>query len=355
MIRLSKSCVGEREQRAVERVMRRAFFGMGEEVSAFERELAEFIGTPEVVCVNTGTSALHAALAALDITEGDEVIVPTLTYVASLQAISATGATAVLCDIDETTMTLDVEDARARINQRTKAIVFVYYASCPGTLDASYALAKEYKLRVVEDAAHAFGCKHRQRLVGASGDVTCFSFDGIKNITSGEGGAVVSRDDTLLQRVRSSRLLGVQADQDVTRQGWRFHMSDLFAAIGREQLKRLPAELGPRRVALAKRYQQELSGLPVKALYMPLDEIIPHIYPVRVSAQKRDFIRETLQAAGIATGLHYKPNHLLSYYQTSYSLPVAERVYRELLTLPLHPEITDEEQTLIIETLREHL
>jgi dTDP-4-amino-4,6-dideoxygalactose transaminase len=359
MIRLSKSCIGERELAAVSRVLSNSFLGMGPEVASFETELAAFIGVPEIVCVNTGTSAIHLALQAIGVGPGDEVLAPSLTYVATFQAISATGAKAVACDVDEAHLTLDVEDAKKRISSKTKAIVFVHYASCAGTLDAIYQLAREYNLRVIEDAAHAFGCKHQNKLIGSFGDITCFSFDGIKNITSGEGGAISTRDQAVIQKIKAARTLGVQAkenDFDVQAQGWRYHMSDLFAAIGREQLKRLYTELGPRRVLLAKRYQEQLARLMhLPQLTLPLHEIIPHIYPIRVHREKRDELREALRVAQIQTGLHYKPNHLLSYYRSETPLPVTEALYQELLTLPLHPDINIEEQDRIIEVVQQCL
>ncbi len=176
-LRLARSIVGEDELRALAGVIERGYLGMGSEVEAFEQELAAFIGRRrEVVCVNSGTAALHLALQACGIGPGDEVLVPTLTYVASFQAISATGATPVACDVTADTCSLDVADAQQRVTVRTRAIMPVHYASGAGDLDGVYALADEHGLRVVEDAAHAFGCTRREERVGAAGDIVCFSF-----------------------------------------------------------------------------------------------------------------------------------------------------------------------------------
>ena len=245
-LRLSKPDLTAAESSAVQRPLDNAFLGMGAEVKAFEQELEAYLGRP-VACVANGTAALQLALEACGIGPGDEVLVQSLTYVASFQAIAATGATAVACDIREESCTLDVEDAARRITGRTRVVMPVHYAGAVGTLDEIYRFAQGHGLRVVEDAAHAFGSAYAGRPVGGSGDVACFSFDGIKNITSGEGGCVVSDDATVLARVRDARLLGVENDTaarfsgqrswsfDVRAQGWRYHMSDIMAAIGRAQ------------------------------------------------------------------------------------------------------------------------
>jgi len=363
-IRLSKSSIGEAEQKAVAEVLQKEFLGMGEEVRLFEEEIKAYLQTDkEVVCVNTGTSALHLALASLDIGEGDEVLVPSLTYVASFQAISATGATPVAVDVKEDTLFIDVEDAKARVTEKTKAIMPVHYASNASQMDEVYTFAKAYNLRVIEDAAQAFGCTRGDRLVGQDGDIICFSFDGIKNITSGEGGAILSSDQEVVQRAQDGRLLGVEKDTqkrfagqrswdfDVSHQGFRYHMSNIMAAIGREQLKRV-GDFAQKRRAIAKCYLDELRSLDeVDFLAFDFEKIIPHIFVIK--AKNRDELREHLLANDIECGVHYKPNHLLSKYQTSYALPVTEKVYEEILTLPCHFDLTQEEQSRVIDAVKE--
>ena len=182
-MRLAKSVVGQRELEALAHVIEVGYLAMGADVQSFELELAEYLQTErEVVCVNTGTAALHLALQACDVGPGDEVLVPSLTYVASFQAVSATGATPVACEVRRETVCLDVEDAAKRITPKTKAIMPVHFTGNTGDLDAVYDLAKKHQLRVIEDAAQAFGCSHGAEFLGARGDITCFSFDGIKNI-----------------------------------------------------------------------------------------------------------------------------------------------------------------------------
>lgn len=355
-LRLSKSVVGTTEAEALSRViLEDGYLGMGREVQRFEVEIAAYLGVPAdaVACVGSGTAGLHLAVEAVT-RPGDEVLVQSLTYVASFQAISAARAVPVACEVSSATLTIDLEDAARRVTEHTRAIMPVHYASNPSNLEAIYRFAERHGLRVIEDAAHAFGCTHQGRRIGSFGDVVCFSFDGIKNITSGEGGAVVTRDAVVAERIRDARLLGVERDTtqrysggrswefDVKHQGYRYHMSNLFAAIGRVQLSRLESEFAPARVALAKRYRQHLHGMAdIRLLDTDLGAVVPHIQPILVEDGRRDSVREYLERQGIATGIHYKPNHLLSLYGGGgVSLPLTESLYEALLTLPLHPELT---------------
>lgn len=364
LIRLSRAQVGADELQALARVIETGYLGMSVEVQAFEKELTEYIGNNrQIVCVNTGTSALHLAVQGCGIGAGDEVLIPTITYVASFQAVSATGAAPVACEVDPTTGFIDVDDAAKRITSKTKAIMPVHYASGFSDLDKVYDLAQKHNLRVIEDAAHSFGGFYKDKRLGALGDVVCFSFDGIKNITCGEGGAVVTSDLKVANRIRDARLLGVERDTekrfsgqrswdfDVTEQGWRYHMSDLMASIGRTQLKRL-SEFSSRRQQVAKYYQQFLKQhSTLNCLDMDYDVVVPHIFLVLVKQGSRDHLRSYLEEKNIQTGLHYKPNHLLSLYKTSYALPKAEQMYEEILSLPLHSLLTDDDVKRVCEEI----
>lgn len=368
-IRLSKSCIGIEEKKAVMRVLDSEFLGMGVEVECFENEIADFIGVPSsnVVCVNTGTSALQLALAGLDIGDGDEVIVPSLTYVASFQAISATGATPVACDVNDSTLCIDLVDAERRITTKTKAIMPVHYASETGFIPALSRLAKKYSLRVIEDAAHSFGGHNNGERIGKVGDVICFSFDGIKNITSGEGGAIITSDLALLERIKDGRLLGVEKDTDkrysgerswdfdVSNQGFRFHMSNVMAAIGREQLKKIDDFIDIRKKSVSK-YLELLSGIRgVECLKHSYEQNAPHIFVVKILDEKRDFLMSSLREKGIQCGVHYQPNHYLSLYETNYSLPTVELSSKQILTLPLHADLSYEDINFIVDSIRKLL
>jgi len=362
MIRLSKSIIGKDEIKAVNEVLKNEFLGMGTEVHKFEDELSSFIGR-ETVCVNSGTAAVQLALQAVGIGVGDEVLVQSLTYLATFQAISALGAIPVPCEVYEKNFTINLEDAQSKISTKTKAIIPVHYASNVGNLDEIYLFAKKNKLRVVEDAAHAFGTIYKGKLVGSFGDVACFSFDGIKNITSGEGGAVSSSDKEVIQRIKNLRLLGVENDSDkrylnerswdfnVVEQGWRFHMSNIMAAIGRTQLKQFDL-FKLKRQLLAKHYVERLNKIEgLKIFDFNYNEIIPHIFVVRILTGHRDNIKEKLLSEDIQTGIHYKPNHMLDYYKSNYKLPLTEKFYSEILTLPLHPDLSIKDVDLVCDSL----
>jgi dTDP-4-amino-4,6-dideoxygalactose transaminase len=371
MLRVSQSIVGEREADAIKRIiLEDGYLGMGREVEAFESELAAFLGVPKehVACVNSGTAALHLAVQAVT-KPADEVLVQSLTYISSFQAISAARAVPVACEVVPKSITIDLEDAKRRLTCGTKVIMPVHYASNPGDLDRIYAFAREHGLRVIEDAAHAFGCSYKGRKIGSFGDIVCFSFDGIKNITSGEGGAVISEDPEVLAKVRNARLLGVEKDTekrfagqrswefDVLHQGYRYHMSNIFAAIGRVQLDRFPREFAPQRIALARRYRERLRDTPgISLIEAELGPVVPHIQPVRILNGQRDKLRDMLESQKIETGIHYKPNHLLSFYGRRHNdLPITEQLYKELLSLPLHPGLTTDDVDYVCNIICEHM
>lgn len=347
-------------------VLNREYLGMGTEVRQFEETLAKFFERP-VACLVNGTAALQLALQACGIGAGDEVLVPSLTYVASFQAISATGAKPVACDINSDTCTLDWRDAEKRFTSKTKAIMPVHYTGSPGDLDGIYAFANRRGLRVIEDAAHAFGTIYNGKRIGSFGDIACFSFDGIKNITSGEGGCVVTSNIAILHKIHDARLLGVEKDTekryigqrswefDVTAQGWRYHMSNIMAAIGLEQLKRFP-ELAATRQHLARYYDELLQGdSHIQPLSRDYDVVVPHIYVVCVRGlSNRKDLQTKLLEQGIQTGIHYQPNHMLSLYHDSKALPlpVTEAIFPELLTLPLHPDLSEKDVEFVCKQLK---
>ncbi|WP_419770613.1 MAG: DegT/DnrJ/EryC1/StrS family aminotransferase [Candidatus Marinarcus sp.] len=364
-IRLSKSSISQAEKEAVLKVLDKEYLGMGEEVKLFEEKIQHYLQTKmDVVCVNTGTSALHLALSALELSASDEVLVPSLTYIASYQAISATGAKPISCEVNQQTLFIDIEDARKKVTKNTKVIMPVHYASSSKGMDEVYKLAKEYNLRVVEDAAQAFGSKRDCEFIGTHGDIICFSFDGIKNITSGEGGAILSQDKEFIQKVQDGRLLGVEKDTDkrysgqrswdfdVNYQGFRYHMSNIMAAIGIAQLTRLQ-DFSVKRQEIAKKYIKAFSTIDkIKMLDFDFNEVLPHIFVIKVS--NRNELREYLLSNNIECGIHYKPNHLLSKYKfNTQALPITEKIYSEIITLPCHFDLTKKEQDIIIEKISE--
>ena len=371
MIRLSKSIVGAKEAQAVSKVIKEdGYLGMGKVVQQFELEIEKYLGTKSksCCCVNSGTSALQLAIESVT-KPGDYVIVPSFTYVATYQAISASGCIPISCDVKEDSFLLDLEDVKKRINSKCKALVYVHYASNPGNLEELYSFGRKNKIRIIEDAAHSFGCSYKGEKIGSFGDITCFSFDGIKNITSGEGGAILTKDEKVLSFARDARLLGVVKDTnkrylgerswdfDVKHQGYRFHMSNIFAAIGLIQLGRLDNEFATKRKMLQKLYKKLLSNN-LKITFQATNDdsdIIPHIMPIRISDDNRDKIFNILKSNNIGAGLHYKPNHLLTYYNKKISLKITEILYQEIISLPLHPGLSEDDVKRISNIINQHI
>ena len=363
-IRLSKSSISQDEKQAVLKVLEKEYLGMGEEVKLFEEKIKNYLQTDmDVACVSTGTSALHLSLSALGLKTGDEVLVPSLTYVASYQAISSTGAKPVSCEVNPNTLFLDSDDARAKITKNTKAIMPVHYASSSKGMDKVYKLAQDYGLRVVEDAAQAFGSKREGKLVGTKGDIICFSFDGIKNITAGEGGAVLSSDNEFMQKVKDGRLLGIEKDTqmryanqrswtfDVKEQGYRYHMSNIMAAIGIVQIDRIEA-FRNKRQSIANIYYKAFQDIEqIKLLDYDFNDILPHI--IVIKTQKRDELREFLIGNNIECGIQYKPNHQHTKYAEKFTLPLTDNIYNDILSLPCHFDLTKIEQDYVIQKLRD--
>lgn len=367
-IRLSKCSTNEEEKKAVCKILDNEYLGMGPEVVKFEEDIKQFLELKdrEVVCVNSGTSALQLALSVLGIGYDDEVLVPSLTFVASYQAISAVGAKPISCDVKDENLLMDSADVEKRITSKTKAIMPVHYASNPDGMEEIYKIAKKYNLRVVEDAAHSFGSIVGKNYVGSKGDIICFSFDGIKNITSGEGGAIITSDLDLVDKMRDSRLLGVIKDSDkrasgkrswnfdVTTQGYRFHMSDIMAAIGRVQLKKLP-DFAKKRKNLCTHYNHKLTNIQnIQLLLKSVNDVCPHIFVIRVRNNHRKGLIKYLNDKGIQTGIHYNANHLLTYYKTNYQLPITEKASKEILTLPLHVDMDIEDVDYIVTKIEEY-
>ncbi|PHM16502.1 MAG: aminotransferase [Sulfuricurvum sp. PD_MW2] len=363
-IRLSKSSISDLEKKAVLKVLEKEYLGMGEEVKQFEEKIKAYLKTDmQVVCVNSGTAALHLALSTLGLKYGDEVLVPSITYVASFQAVSAVGATPIACEVNPDTLFIDTNDARKRITKNTKAIMPVHYASSSKGMEDVYSLAKEYGLRVIEDAAQAFGSMRNNSLIGQEGDIICFSFDGIKNITSGEGGAILSNDKKLINKIKDARLLGVEKDTekryssqrswdfDVFEQGFRYHMSNIMAAIGIVQLDRIN-EFRNKRQSIATNYINALKNIhEIDVLDFNFCDIVPHIFVVK--ADRRNELREYLLKNNIECGIHYKPNHMLSKYKVDHRLPISEKIYEKILTLPCHFDLTDIEQDTVMQKVKE--
>jgi dTDP-4-amino-4,6-dideoxygalactose transaminase len=352
------------------------WIGTGPKVARFERMLEEYVSAPHVRCVSSCTAALFLAMRCLGVGPGDEVIVPTMTFVASANAVEHTGAVPVLVDSDPRTGLMDLDAAEAAISERTKAIMPVHLAGLPMDLDRVNQLRDKRGLFVVEDAAHAIGAEWGGRPIGSFGNPTAFSFYPTKNITTIEGGALATDDAAFAARVEQLALHGLSlgawkrfSDEgfkhyEATEVGFKYNMTDVQAAIGIHQLPKLDEWIDIR-ATLWDRYTAELSGLPLILPPSPEGRIkhARHLYQVRVTDEApldRDALVDALHAQRIGTGVHYRGVHLHPYYRDRYgldpaSLPVATAISETTLSLPLSPKVTEKDQDDVIEALRSAL
>lgn len=365
MIPVQRPYIGREELDALAGVFDTRWLGMGAVTKEFEDELREFLGAKHVIAVNSGTSALHIALDVLNLTPNNEVLVPSLTFVASVQAIVATGARPVFCDVCPDTLNMDVDDVVRRMTMQTKVIMPVHYGGLACEMDELLSVAREQKILIVEDAAHAFGSTYKGRKIGALGDVTCFSFDPVKNITCGEGGAVATDNEEIAARIIPKRVLGIDKDTwsrmrhkrnwfyQVVTPGYRYHMSNVSAAIGLQQIKRLET-FKTRKQAIVRSYDEAFKDVNGLALIKhDLDETFPFFYVIRVLNKRRDALMKYLREKDIRTGVHYIPNHLQPLFaKFRVPLPITERIYKEVVTLPLYYEMANTDVQIVIDEVR---
>jgi len=366
MISVSRPSIGVEELEEVKKVFETGWLGLGSTVFDFENQLKEYLSAKNVIAVNTGTTALHIALDAYGIGPGDEVITPSLTFCAGIQGVISLGATPVFCEVDPDTLNIDLADMAKRITGKTKAIMPVHYCGYACDMDRLLGIAREKRIVVVEDAAHAFGSLYKGKKIGSIGDATCFSFDPIKNITCGEGGAIALSDDNIAEEIRRKRVLGISRDSwqrqkkaqswyyEVVTEGYRYHMSNVNAAIGIAQLRKLEKFI-ERKKKIVARYNDAFKGIKgVKILKWELREMAPFMYILRVAGNRRDEMMDFLASKGVASGVHYIPNHLQPFFSKySTKLPVTEDVWKEIITLPLFYDMTDDDVDLVIRSVME--
>lgn len=359
--------LGPEEESAVLDVLRSGWLTMGGVTQAFEQEFAAFVGAKHAFAVTNATAALHLACMAVGLGEGDEVIVPSLTFVATANAVRYTGANVVFADIEsEDWLCICPRSIEEKINERTRAIVVMHYAGFACDMPEILRVAKKYHLAVIEDAAHAVGASLDGKPLGTWGDVGCYSFFGNKNMTTAEGGVLVTDDDRLADKVRILRSHGMTtltwdrhqghaSTYDVVDLGYNYRIDEIRAALGREQLKKLPAG-NVRREVLVERYREELAER-LPALGLPFSEkrglSSQHIFPVLLpEGADRQSFREALKADGIQTSFHYPPvHHFRIYRQEGEELWMTENAARRQVTLPLFPGMTDAQQNLVIESV----
>ena len=345
--------------------LRSGWIGTGPRVAAFESRFRDYIGAKHAVAVHSCTAALHLAMLAIGVKSGDEVIVPSMTFVATANVVIHAGGRPVLADVDRDTMCIDPDDAARRVTSRTRAIIPVHFAGRPCQMDAILELASRQGLRVIEDAAHAIETLYRGHHAGTLGDLGAFSFYATKNVTTGEGGMVTTADPTWASRIKTLALHGLSADAwqrfsdegfkqyEVVEPGFKYNMMDLQAALGLHQLQRAELNLRRRR-EIWDRYDDAFKDLPV---FLPRAEEegtrhARHLYTLLVDIGRlrvgRDEIQLALHRQKIGTGIHYRAVHLHRYYREAFGyrrgdLPNSEWISDRTLSLPLSPALTDED------------
>ncbi len=370
-ISLSDIDFGIDEEQAVLGVLRSRWISSGEQTRLFEEEFGAWVGAPYTVAVTNCTAALHLACAALGLGPGDEVLVPSLTFVATANAVRYTGATAVFVDISSLDdWTLSPEGIRAAITSQTRAILPMHYAGFPCDMKAISTIARERGLLVIEDAAHGPGSWVGDAHIGTLGAVGCFSFFANKNMTSGEGGAITTADPELAARIRILRSHGMSTvswerhqgrayQYDVTALGYNYRFDDLRAAIARVQLRKLAVN-NARRAECRAHYVARLQDTP--GIHIPFmsraGRFSHHIFPILLDdGIDRLELMKALRARGVQSSVHYPPVHGFEIYSTGSvpPLPLTEAVGRRALTLPLHPLMSLSEVEFVVDQLKECL
>jgi perosamine synthetase len=357
-IPLSAPDVGEEEIAAVTAVLRTPHLCLGPKLEAFESELAAYHGVEHAVAVSSGTAALHLALLTMGIGEGDEVIVPSFAFVAVAGAVHQVGARPVFAEIDPLTLNLDSTAVERAITPRTRAIVVVHTFGVPAEMDALGELTQRHGLALIEDACEAIGARFDGRKVGSFGDLAVLGFYPNKQMTTGEGGAVLARDPGHAARLRQLSNQGRDASTDWLDQiepGYNYRLSELACALGRVQLRRLDAILALRRQA-AERYDALLQEFERPPLALARREMSWFVYVVRLpEGVDRDAVREQLAGQGIATGRYFAPIHLQPAWRDrgrEEDLTLTESIARRTLALPFFNRITGEQQEQVAAALR---
>lgn len=352
-----KPFLGPEELAACGAALDSKYLGMGSFVGEFEQSLKEMLELGEgrhVVTFSTGHAAMHLGLLAIGVGPGDEVITPSFNNIADFQAIDATGAKPVLCDVEEISLCIDPAQIGELITEKTKAIVAMDYGATLADHEGVAKVAAEANIPVIHDAAHSFGSSYKGAPVGHQGKLTMFSFDPIKNITCIDGGALVVDEEELVVPLREMRMIGMTQrietsyknkrdwGYDVHRLGFRYHLANLHASIGLSQLEKF-GEIRQRRRTLYQAYFDRLDGLEDCITQGPLDdEIVPFIMCLRVPSERRESFKAHLLAAGIETGIHWRPGHMFTRYKNHRcgQLAVTNRIANEIVSLPFYPDLT---------------
>jgi perosamine synthetase len=357
---------------AVVDVLRSDWLTTGPKIPEFEQAFAALTGSLEAVAVSSGTAALHAAMYAIDIKPGDEVIVPAITFAATANSVVFQGGRPVFVDVHPDTLLIDPEQVIKHISTKTKAIIAVDYTGQPCDYDTLRELADRYNVKLIADACHSLGGNYKGRLVGQLADLSTFSFHPVKNITTGEGGMISTNDPDLARRMRIFRNHGITSDHRQREQqgswfyemvdlGYNYRITDIQCALGLSQLRKLAAWV-KRRQEIAQRYNSAFAEIPAVQPLGVRAEVSHayHLYVIRLDLTKlqatRGHIFAALRAEGIGVNVHYIPVHLHPFYRKQLGTkpgmcPVAEAAYEQIISLPIFPQMTDADVEDVIEAV----
>jgi perosamine synthetase len=366
--------IGEEEVGSVVETLRSGWLTTGLKVRRFEEDFSKYLGCSLAVAVNSCTAALHLALDAIGIKEGDEVIVPTMTFTATAEVVLYFKAKPVLVDCERGTLNLDPSRIDAAITEKTKAIIPVHFGGQPCDMDDILRIARVHNLKVIEDAAHALPASYRDKKVGTIGDITCFSFYATKTITTGEGGMATTENPEWADRMRMMSLHGISHDAwkrytkegswyyEVVNAGFKYNLTDIAAAIGIEQLKKCN-DFREARQRVAKAYDEGFRDL--EDIERPVcrsdRQHAWHLYVIKINPDRlridRNVFIEALKEKGIGTSVHFIPLHLHPYYSNNFGykpgdFPNASAAFERIVSLPIYPKMTDQDIDRVIEAVR---
>lgn len=369
MIPYGKQTIEQDDIQAVVDVLKSDFLTTGPKIAEFEQTVADYVGAKYAVAISNGTSALYAACFAAGIEPGDEVITTPLTFAASANCVLYCGGTPVFADVDPKTYNIDPEDIQRKITDRTKAIIAVHLAGQPCDMDAIHSIAREHGLIVIEDGAHALGSVYKGKKVGSMSDMTTFSFHPVKPITTGEGGMIVTDNEDFYKKMILFRSHGITRDDSMmTRNdgpwfyqqfnlGYNYRITDIQCALGCSQMKKLDRFLA-RRKEIVARYNEAFADCDniITPYQLSDTESGWHLYIVQVKKCDRRQVFENMREKGIGVNVHYIPVYMHPYYQEhgyeNVHCANAEEIYSHIISLPLYPGLTSEQQDYVIDTLK---
>jgi dTDP-4-amino-4,6-dideoxygalactose transaminase len=371
---LSRPSISEREIEGVVECLRSGWITTGPVCKSFEDKFCELTGASHAISLISATAGMHLALLALGIGAGDEIITPSMTFASTTNMITMLKAEPVFVDIYYDTLNINAGKIEERISRKTKAIIPVHFAGAPVDMDGIMEIAKRHRLAVIEDAAHAVGTYYKGIHVGGFGQITIFSFHPIKNITSGEGGMITHNDEKLENQLRLLRFHGIERDAwkrygkggnpeyDIQRPGFKYNLTDMQAALGLAQLSRLN-EINRRRSEIARLYMEGLKN--AEGLELPGVPDYPHVHAwhlfiVKILSRDRGSFMEKLSQYNIGYGLHFPACHLLSYVKRHFKtgmgmLPETERAADKIISLPLFPDMKNDDVFYVCEAIKEIL